>query len=117
VGRWVVVCYFITPLFELGEGVPARAEIRVEAGKGEEVESETVEVLRDVFPIRVAVVQLPLGRELGLNEPAEWTADFRGDDVSGFRVQVAAKPLKRSAEQRDVASQRFFGEQRKRWDP
>ena len=47
----------VAPLVELDEVISARGEVRVGPGGCEEIESEAVEILRDIVDVRVSVVQ------------------------------------------------------------
>jgi hypothetical protein len=68
-------------------------------------EAETVEVLGDVLSGGVAVVQSAMRREVGLDQSLEAGPHLRRNDLRGFRLQVAGKPLEVGAEQDHVAAQ------------
>ena len=73
-------------------------------------ESEAFEVLPQVLKVRVAVVQGSMGSELVLDQDLETGTHFGDNDLGRLSVKVAAKPLKVSTEEHDVASQILFAE-------
>jgi hypothetical protein len=60
------------------------------------------------------MVQLQLGRELGLNERTQGCPHLGGDDLSGLRVQVSAESLEMSAQKGDVSAEGLISQER-RW--
>lgn len=54
------------------------------------------------------MVQSTLNRELGLNQALQSRPHSRYDNLSAFRVEVAAEALKVGAEQDDVAANVFL---------
>jgi hypothetical protein len=68
-----------------------------------QLESEPVEVPLQVVEIRIPVFECRLNRELSLHHSLERGPDPCHDDLSAFRVQIAAEALEMRAQKHDVA--------------
>jgi hypothetical protein len=99
-----VVSRKVTPLVQRGQVCQARRVRRVRCTEIED-EAEALQIPSQVLEGRVAVVELPVGDELGLDQRLERCSQFRHDDLGGLRVEVAAEPLEVCAEQEDVPAQ------------
>src|SRR5438094_2749697 len=79
-----------------------------------EYEAKSLKVLSDVFNGRIARVELKLGSELRLHGCQKPGWDSGSANLRAFRVEIAAKPLKMTAPQHDVALQALLSK-RRRW--
>jgi hypothetical protein len=73
-----------------------------------EREVEALEIRFQILEVRVAMVELPVGGELFLDQHPERRSDLRGDDLRAFRVKVPAEPLEVAAYPEHVPSQVFI---------
>jgi hypothetical protein len=73
-------------------------------------EAKAFEVSPQVLHVGVAAVEGAMGRELRLDEDPKRGAHPEGGDLGRLSVKVAAKPLKVSTEEHDIASQILFAE-------
>jgi hypothetical protein len=100
-GRCMVGDHVAEAVEEAEVGDPEGVVHRI--GGGEiEGEAEAFEVLAEVLEVRVALVELPVGRELLLEEDADpGISDASREDQSAFGVEVAAEALEMGGEEQD----------------